>query len=428
MLIPGIILIVGFISVVFASERFGLRFGGVVVVPLLAMYMLFDYRALPLFAASTAVAYGSLLVIERRFVLFGRTTLLAAIAAGAVVPTTFALVSQIAFDQAFPLRNVAYLGSILPGLAAFNLHRLDREERLADIIGSLTLLGGLLLLAAFFLLIRSLLVEAITFEQVIRTAERLLTATESRIVTSPSPILPRIYIVGLFVLGLFLNEFVQKRYGLRIAGVIAIPLMALFTLYDVRLLIQYVLATAICAGFIRLVHRSTFLYGRNLLAGTCMLGVVLGVLATPFLPADAGLRSLMIGILAGVSAYNGHVLAPTERVDSIVVTTGAFAGSYLLAHEVARLLGDPVADSMGTSSLLVGFLLLAIAGLALVQYETRRPTESIHQVSPEGGIVVDGGTKTDKQVRPDGGATSPLAGRRIARIGPNAEVVYRSDE
>jgi len=428
MLIAGIILIVGFISVVFASERFGLRFGGVVVVPLLAMYMLFDYRALPLFAASTAVAYGSLLVIERRFVLYGRTTLLAAIAAGAVVPTTFALVSQIAFDQAFPLRNVAYLGSILPGLAAFNLHRLDREERLADIIGSLTLLGGLLLLAAFFLLIRSLLVEAITFEQVIRTAERLLTATESPIVTSPSPILPRIYIVGLFVLGLFLNEFVQKRYGLRIAGVIAIPLMALFTLYDVRLLIQYVFATAVCAGFIRLVHRSTFLYGRNLLAGTCMLGVVLGVLATPFLPADAGLRSLMIGILAGVSAYNGHVLAPTERVDSIVVTTGAFAGSYLLAHEVARLLGDPVADSMGTSSLLVGSLLIAIAGLALLQYEKRRPTESIQQVSPEGGIVVDGGTETDKQVRPDGGATSPFAGRRIARIGPNAEVVYRSDE
>jgi hypothetical protein len=421
-------LIVGFISVVFASERFGLRFGGVVVVPLLGMYMLFDYRALPLFAASTAVAYGSLLVIERRFVLFGRTTLLAAIAAGAVVPTTFALVSQIAFDQAFPLRNVAYLGSILPGLAAFNLHRLDREERLADIIGSLTLLGGLLLLAAFFLLIRSLLVEAITFEQVIRTAGRLFTATESPIVTSPSPILPRIYIVGLFVLGLFLNEFVQKRYGLRIAGVIAIPLMALFTLYDVRLLIQYVLATAICAGFIRLVHRSTFLYGRNLLAGTCMLGVVLGVLATPFLPADAGLRSLMIGILAGVSAYNGHVLAPTERVDSIVVTTGAFAGSYLLAHEVAWLLGDPVADSMGTSSLLVGFLLIALAGLALLQYETRRPSESIQQVSPEGGIVVDGGTETGKQVRPDGGATSPLAGRRIARIGPNAEVVYRSDE
>jgi hypothetical protein len=421
-------LIVGFISVVFASERFGLRFGGVVVVPLLSMYMLFDVKALPLFAASTAVAYGSLLVIERRFVLFGRTTLLAAIAAGAVVPTTFALVSQVAFDQAVPLRNVAYLGSILPGLAAFNLHRLDREERLADIIGSLTLLGGLLGLAAFFVLIRSLVVEAITFEQVIRTAERLLTATEGQIVPSPSPILPRIYIVGLFVLGLFFNEFVQKRYGLRIAGVIAIPLVALFTLYDVRLLVQYVIATAVCAGFIRLVHRSTFLYGRNLLAGTCMLGVFLGVLATPFLPADAGLRSLMIGILAGVSAYNGHVLAPTERVDSIVVTIGAFAGSYLLAHGVAWLLGDPVAGSIETSTLVLGVLALAIACLALVQYETRRPTDSINQVSPEGGIVPDGGARTDERVRSDGGTKSPLAGRRSARIGPNAEVVYRSDE
>lgn len=326
MLIPGVILVVGFITVVVASEWYGLRFGGVVVVPLLALYMLFDYKALPLFAASTAVAYFALIAVERRFILYGRTTLLVAIAAGAAVPTTAALASTMVLEGAVPLRNVAYLGSILPGLAAFNLHRLDDEERLADVIGSLSLVAGLLLLASFFYLTRSLVVDSITLSQVVETATRLIIAGENGIVTPPSPILPRAYIVGLFVAGLLVNEFVQKRFGLRMAGVIAIPLVAIFTLYDIRLLLTYVLVTAACAVFIRIIHRSTFLYGRNLLASCCIVGVLLAASAIPFLPEEAAIRTLMVGILSGVSAYNGHVLAPTERVDSVIVSGGLFGG------------------------------------------------------------------------------------------------------
>lgn len=49
MWIPAFILIVGLFTVIFVSEKYNIRLGGVVVVPLLGMYVLFDFRA-PLYS------------------------------------------------------------------------------------------------------------------------------------------------------------------------------------------------------------------------------------------------------------------------------------------------------------------------------------------------------------------------------------------
>lgn len=57
MWIPAFILIVGLFTVIFVSEKYNIRLGGVVVVPLLGMYVLFDFRALPLFVISNENGY-----------------------------------------------------------------------------------------------------------------------------------------------------------------------------------------------------------------------------------------------------------------------------------------------------------------------------------------------------------------------------------
>jgi hypothetical protein len=425
MLVPVGILIVGLVAVILASEWFGLRFGGVVVVPLLAMYMLFDSRALPLFAVSTVVAYGILLVVERRYILYGRRLLLAAIVAGAIAPTVAALVSQLIFEEAFPLREIAFLGSILPGIAAYNLHRLDRRKRIADLVGSIALVVGLTLFGAFLAVSQSLVSEQATFEMVVRYAEQIVRGQSGPVMSAPAPILPRSVIVGLFVLGFGLNEWIQKRYGLRLAGMIAVPMIAVFTLFDARLLVAYVGITLFSGAFIGLIHRRTLLYGRNLLAGTCVVAVTISAATTPLLPETAGIRPLIVGILAGVSAYNGHVLAPTERVDSVVVSTGTFVGMFAVANAIAYALGAPHYTPVGPTGVVIGIALVFAGGVALWEYEQLTPEDSIEVIADERRAVPDGGVDEDPLVRPDGGVTDPLRGRRVKQVDSNASVVHR---
>lgn len=425
MWIPAAVLVTGLFAVIFATERYGLRFGGVVVVPLLAMYVLFDYRALPLFVISTATAFASLLLIEKRVVLYGRRLFVTAIAVGALVPITSFLLAELLLGAALPLSEVAYLGSILPGIAAYNLHRLDREDQVADVVGSLALVVGLVLLAAFFLP-RALLAGELSAASLLETARQMLVAQVGPVLSAPAPVLPRSVVVALFVVGLLGSELARKRYGIRLAGVIAVPLVAVFALHDLRLLALYLVATAVAAGFIRVVHRTTFLYGRNLLGGACIVGVILAAPTTPFLPAEVGLRPLIVGLLGGVTAYNAHVLAPGERLRSAVVSAGAFVLVFGLANGAAFVLGSPYAYAVGLGDVVVGAILLAAAGAAVYEFEDRRPAQPIETVATGVDTVVpDGGSAGQRDVRFDGGRTDPLAGRRVHRAGPNAHVVTR---
>lgn len=427
LVIPAAVLLIGLFAGIFAAQFYDLRFGGVVVVPLLAVYILFDLRAFPLFVISTATAYVTLAVIERRLVLYGRRLFITAIVAGALVPITTALVTRFALDDPVVLRDVAFLGSILPGIAAYNLHRLDREDQVADVVGSLTLLVALVLLAAFFLLLDSVVGSATpTVDAVVRTATMLVLGQRQPSLAPPEAVLPREFIVALFVLGLVINEGIRRRYGLRLAGIIAIPLVAVFAVYSLRLLALYLVVTAVAAVYIRLLHRSTLLYGRNLLGGACVVGVLLGMVLTPLLPPAVGLRPLIVGILGGVTAYNGHALAPGERVQSVVLSVGTFVALFALTNAVAHLLGKAIAYQIGPTMGLLGIAILATAALVVFEFERLRPTDDIETVSfDEETAIPDGGDPEGERVVSDGGTGNPLAGRQETRLAANATVVTR---
>lgn len=73
-------------------------------------------------------------------------------------------------------------------------------------------------------------------------------------------------------------------------------------------------------------------------------------------------------------------------------------------------------------------MLLLIGVAAILQYQLLRPDRSIRQIDPTDTIVPDGGDPLSDDTVPDGGRTDPLVGRRVERIGPNAEVVHRGED
>lgn len=159
------------------------------------------------------------------------------------------------------------------------------------------------------------------------------------------------------------------------------------------------------------------------------MGVVVAASVAPFVPESYGIRHLIIGLLGGVTAYNSHVLAPTDRIPSVALSTGAFVVLFALAEAVAHLLNSPFADPFDASVAIIGFALLATAVFALFEYERLRPTEPIRTVENGGLTVVpDGGAAIppdDGEPLADGGRADPLAQRTVIRIGPNARLVRR---
>ncbi len=123
-----------------------LRLSGVVVVPLLAIYTLFSAVTLPLFIVSTAVAVAVLAIITSRTLIHGRPLFLLALAAGAIVPLTGTLATT-AFS--LPL-ELTFMGTILPGVAAYNYHRLDADTRFTDVAASGAVFVGLIFVGTVF--------------------------------------------------------------------------------------------------------------------------------------------------------------------------------------------------------------------------------------------------------------------------------------
>lgn len=154
-----------------------------------------------------------------------------------------------------------------------------------------------------------------------------------------------------------------------------------------------------------------------------MLGVVLAALSAPFLPDAAGLRPLIVGILGGVTAYNGHVLAPGERVQSVVLSAAAFVVLFALADGLAILLGRPFTVAVSGPLVVLGCAVLAVGLFALLEFERRRPSEPIEPLAAEPETIIpDGGQSGDFDgLLTDGGATNPLGSRRVRQVAPNAE-------
>lgn len=179
--------------------------------------------------------------------------------------------------------------------------------------------------------------------------------------------------LGVVAVGMGAAELVRSRYGLRLAGVIVLPLVVLAAFRNAWLLPTWVVATAVVSLGVTAVHRWTLLYGRVLLAVGVIFGLLVVILLTAVVPTVHGLLPFFVGLFAGVTAYNLHVVAPAERP----ATVAASLAVLVLVTLVARLAVVPAPRGLlrvvAPVHLLAGGLALVPAAVALGRLEWIRP-------------------------------------------------------
>jgi len=388
MLVAAAVTALGLLLVGAVTQLFGYRLGGSITVPVLAVYTLKNVYMLPVFLLSTALAYVGLWLAKRRTLVYGRDELLVAMAIGSGVPVVVFVTLGAFIPES--LRTVVFIGSILPGLAAFNYHRVKPEYRRWDLLAAallyvgLTGLGWLLVTPELSAILGRLTPPALYAE----TADVAVLKGAAVVADLDPTILARPVAVALFLVGLVASERVRARYGLRI-GLVAVPLLAVYALASGWLLVLYAVTLVAAFAFLSLFHYVTLLYGRVLISVTTAFAL-LAVTALVFaLPVTRGLSAYFVGILAGVNAYNWHTAPPRKGLLFVPLTVGLFSLMLVLARATGRVLPRGVPQSFGPV-VVVACLLVALACFAVAElYTVDRPSrEAVFEAS-----VLSGGDR-----------------------------------
>lgn len=376
MIAAGIVTVLGLLAGVVAAQLRGLRLGGVIVVPLLAVYCLRSFATFVVILTSVIGAYAALSIIKRRHFVYGRKLFVISILVGAVIPVTIVETYALWTGQSLPLSEADFLGSVLPGIAAYNFHRLEIDRRIEDALFSL---ATLLLLVV----VGTGLVVLLYLSPFRETLPPVLLSPESDVARSlgiavdmsvPGKLGSITVVLMLITLGMILSEMFRKRYALRIGGVIVVPLLALFTLRNGELLGLAIVTGAAAYVGIQLIHYWTLLYGRVLLSMSQIVALLTCIAVVPFMNVATGLLPFFTTVLAGVAAYHLHVTAPAERRATIIVT----AAMLCLFLTIARLLITPyetgLLQSPGMIHVAVGIGVFVAAARELYTLETIRPS------------------------------------------------------
>jgi hypothetical protein len=322
MIVAATMGVVGFACIAIATQLFGYRLGGTVTVPVLAIYTLKNAIMLPVFVVSTVLAYIGLALVKRRTLIYGRTELISAILLGSAIPLVLLLaLSAVVTD---PFRDVVFIGSILPGLAAYNYQRIKPQYRRWDLLTTVGLflallaLGWVLVTPALASVLGTITPPALYAE----TADIAVLKGATVPTDVQAVILPRATVVALFLVSMVLSERVRSRYGVRV-GIVTVGLLAVYTLTGVWLLAIYMLALAIAYAAVTLVQRVTLLYGRVLIGTAAAIAVSVSVPLAIVFPITRGLSALFVGVLAGVNAYNLHVTPERIEFSSLPSSLGS---------------------------------------------------------------------------------------------------------
>jgi hypothetical protein len=384
MLIATTVLLLGLLVGIVVAQLYGLRLGGVIIVPLVAVYLLRSFATFPIFLLSTIAAYVSLYYIKRRIPIYGRHLFLLAILTGALVPILVIELITSGFGVERTLSEVEFVGSVLPGIAAYNFHRLDPERRVTDGILSLAVLLLLVIVGIVLTIFVGLTPLSTVLPPLLLSPESDIAVSLGLTVQRPTlPVIASTQLtLGLVMLGMAIAELMRSRYGLRLAGVIVLPLVALIAFRNEFLLPVWVVSVALAYVGISILHRWTLIYGRVLLAFGVIVGILTTISLVTIIPVRHGLLPFFIGLLAGITAYNFHVVPPAERLATVAVTIGALVGVIF----VARLFIIPsprgLLVAVTATDLRIGGALLVPAGIALIQLERIRPSRAAR---PKGG-------------------------------------------
>lgn len=374
MIVAVIVTAFGLLAVAGLTQVYGYRLGGTIAIPILAVYTLKSFVMLPIYVLSSAVAYLGLGLLKNKTLIYGRAELIYAILIGSLIPVTIFLTFGFLIQDLF--QTVVFIGSILPGLAAYNYHQLDDKTRYWDLLTAAVVfvclfgLGWFLVSAEF----APTLATAAPITLYSRTAD--VATWKGVAVTEPlSPvILPRLVTVLLFAIGMLLSERVRERYDIRI-GVISVALLAIFSLADRRLIYLYICLIVISYIAVQVVHRSSLLYGRVLVGIGAAFGIVAAIPLSIELGITRGLSAFFVGILAGVNAYNIHVAQPASRRLFVPLQFGSFVFLLCLTRLTGAVLPRGFPRQFGLTEIIVGLSIVAVC-FGYVEWRTiRNPDE-----------------------------------------------------
>ena len=368
MIVAVAVTTLGVFCVALITQLFGYRTGGTIVIPVLAVYTLKNVLMLPIFLFSTVIAYLGLSIAKQRTLIYGRDELLLAMALGSGIPLIILIVLGAFISEA--LRTVVFIGSILPGLAAYNYHQVKPEFRTRDLLTTSLLFIGLILLGWVLItpgLSRSIgtLAPPVLYTT---TADVAVFKSASVSVELRPGILSRPVAVTLFLIGILLSERIRGRYGVR-TGLMAMALLAIYALVNAWLIGLYLLVIVVAYAGLKTVHYGTLLYGRVLIAVSVVTALLVVIPLVLALPIQRGLSAYFVAILAGVNAYSWHVTAPRKRVLFFPLQIGAFL-ILLMVTQVGQLIEPTVAPALFG---LPGFLACAVVVVvcaAFVEWRT----------------------------------------------------------
>ncbi|TQQ82965.1 hypothetical protein EGH24_05885 [Halonotius terrestris] len=379
---------VGFLAVAVVTQFYGYRLGGTITVPILTVYTLTNVLMLPVFVGSTVLAFLGLALLKRRTLLYGRDELTAAILIGMVIPVVVVVAATSNGGSVFETRTAVFVGSILPGLAAYNLHQLKPEYRRADLLGTVGLFVALL--AAGWLLVTPAMAAAygtLTPPILFSSAADIAVFKNAVVGIEPEPVvIPRLIAVGVLTVGLFLAETFRRWYDVRI-GVITATLLAIFVFTNVWFLLLYAVVFVVGTITMATINRVTLRYGRVLLGVGAAVALVATLPVTLALPIDRGLTAFFTAIIAGVSAYGAHATAPRENKLVLPLQVAVFVPTLLCLGLLAT---PPTRGFPQTVTLpLVGVAAaVVLVALSYVRYITvRQPSDA---VVLEGSVLSEG--------------------------------------
>ncbi|ATU08583.1 poly-gamma-glutamate biosynthesis protein PgsC/CapC [Methanohalophilus portucalensis] len=359
MLIAVILAIIGILEVIILTQLFGYRLGGVIVVPVLAIYTCKNFLMLPLFIVGVIIAYMGLLYLQKNTMIYGRNELVATLLMGSVFPVLglFSL-KGIGYD----FTDVVFFGSILPGLAAYNYSRIKPQYRVADILTSIGIFLGLV--AAAWVLINPFIAETIgslTPPILFSPTSDLALLKQAAVDVYPaSSIMNRFSAFILFIVSLAFSEIVRQSYGIRV-GVVSMAILAIFSLENKWFLMLYffnLIASFIC---ITIIQKATLLYGRNLIGLGTSVSLALTIPFVFIFPVSRGLSIFFLGLIAGLNAYNLHVTPPAERKLFIPLQVSILAPLLILAAVLGQGQQGGLFNELGIYQVFLAFLAFAIS-------------------------------------------------------------------
>jgi hypothetical protein len=405
MIVASFIMVVGIATVAVLSHREGYRLGGVMTLPLLVIYTFREPLSPLIFVVGTTAAWGALWATREYTLNHGRRVFLIAVLTGAFATILAAYIISFHTPVYLPFDDAEVVASIFPGVAAYNLMRLDADERAADVGLIIALFVGLMLLGVAGLFY---------FEGRPTPTPPVLALPTSDLVTwlgiKPrgeviTQITPHWLAVALLAVDVAIYEGVRKRYDLRLAGIIVIPLLAVFSVRLEHTAALFAIGATVVFLLLSSIHWLSLLYGRVLLGLSLIFGSLYVLLIGSFTgTAIPGLTLFFLGLFVGVAAYNLHRVSPSNRAASIRLSASLFVFFFAVLLVFVRIPPTGLFYEHHLVYALIGLLVLSLAGRDLYRLEQSHPSlAAFARASVFANVDVDGAeVETSPLVYTDG--------------------------